>query len=68
MAMFLNLITFIDTIRPGIFIRASRPPQRAVAIKNYCFCAISTHTAQSVKFAYPTPASRLICQMFAHCE
>ena len=68
MAMFLNLITFIDTIRPGIFIRASRPPKRAVTIKNYCFCVISTHAVQSVKSAYPTQASRLICQMFAHCE
>lgn len=43
MAMFLNLITFIYTIRPGIFIRASRPPKRAVTIKNYCFCAIFIH-------------------------
>lgn len=50
MAMFLNLITFIDTIRPGIFIRASRPPKRAVAVKDYCFCAMFIHAVQSVKF------------------
>ena len=50
MAMFLNLITFIDTIWPGIFIRASGPPKRAVTIKDYCFCAIFIHAVQSVKF------------------